>query len=553
VAKAVEKLGSLLLEQGVITERQLNDAMEVVKATGSPMGKVLVDMGYATQGQILKVVSRQMGLLYIDFAETKIDPGAIACTPEELARRYTLIPIGFDDEGRLVVAMADPQNVLAIDDLRIVTGYEVRAAISTKEEIQTAIEEYYKIAEHLDEEFTGAFGDEGTEITDVAEDAPIVKLVNLMLTRAVQDGASDIHVEPMEKDLRIRYRIDGVLQEIMRSPKQIQPAVISRFKIMASMDVAESRKPQDGHAGMIVAGQGVDFRVSTLPTVYGERVVLRILGKETIRLRLEDLGFLPASYERFKSAYQQPYGAILVTGPTGSGKSTTLYATLNVLNVPEKNIVTIEDPVEYRLPDLNQIQINAKAGLSFARGLRSILRSSPDIIMVGEIRDQETAQIAIEAALTGHLVLSTLHTNDAPGAITRLTEMGVEPFLTSSAVDCVQAQRLARRLCKECKQEYKPPKQAMIDAGYPADNVPELVYRAKGCQKCSNTGYKGRVGVYEVMLVSDEIERLTVEHATAEEIKQVALAEGMVTLRMDGLEKVRMGMTSIEEVMRVIV
>jgi type IV pilus assembly protein PilB len=553
MAKAVvETLGAILLKQGVITERQLNDAMEVVKAAGTPLSRVLVELGYATQAQILKVVSKQMGLAYIDFAETKVDPAAVHCTSEELCRRYSLMPVGFDDQDRLVVAMADPQNVLAIDDLRIVTGHEIRPAISTKEDILLAIEDHYKVAEQIDDEM-GLTGNELDAIESVSEEAPIVKLVNLIVMRAVHDKASDIHIEPMEKDLRVRYRIDGVLHDVMHSPKQIQPAVISRFKVMAGMDVAESRKPQDGHAGLSVDGKGFDFRVSTLPTVYGERVVLRVLEKESILFRLEDLGFLKDSYERYKTAYEQPYGAILVTGPTGSGKSTTLYATLNVLNTQEKNIVTIEDPVEYRLPGINQVQINNKAGLSFGKGLRSILRASPDIIMVGEIRDRETAQIAIEAALTGHLVLSTLHTNDAPGAITRLTEMGVEPFLTSSAVDCVQAQRLARRLCKECKQEYKPPKQALLDVGFTEDDLPETVFRPAGCQKCNNTGYRGRVGLYEVMLVSEAIERLTVERATAEELKQVALAEGMKTLKMDGLQKVRMGLTSLEEIMRVIV
>jgi type IV pilus assembly protein PilB len=552
MAKVVETLGTMLLERGIITERQLEDASEVVNATGSPMSRVLVDLGYASQAQILKILAKQMGLAYIDFGETKVDPSAVHCTPEELCRRYTLAPVGFDGKGRLVVAMADPQNVLAIDDLRIVTGKDIRPALSTKEDIISAIDDHYRVAEQVEEGMT-ATGDELEVIENAGEEAPIVKLVNLIVTRAVHDKASDIHIEPMETDLRVRYRIDGVLHDVMHSPKQIQPAVISRFKVMASMDVAESRKPQDGHAALMVDGKGFDFRVSTLPTVYGERVVLRVLEKEAILFRLEDLGFLKDSYDRFKSAYEQPYGAILVTGPTGSGKSTTLYATLNVLNTQEKNIVTIEDPVEYRLPGINQVQINSKAGLTFGKGLRSILRASPDIIMVGEIRDAETAQIAIEAALTGHLVLSTLHTNDAPGAITRLTEMGVEPFLTSSAVDCVQAQRLARRLCKDCKQPYKPPKQALLDVGYTEENMPESVFRAAGCPKCNNTGFRGRVGLYEVMLVSEAIERLTIERATADQIKQQALFEGMKTLRMDGLEKVRMGQTSIDEIMRVIV
>ncbi len=381
-----------------------------------------------------------------------------------------------------------------------------------------------------------------------------MKLANSIITRGVRERASDIHIEPQEKDLRVRYRIDGVLQEVMRSPKSIQPGLISRFKIMAGLDIAERRKPQDGHCSLTVSGKIYDFRVATLPTIYGERVVLRILAKESILFDLDKLGFLPDSLEKFRNAYTKPYGAILITGPTGSGKSTTLYATLNVLNTPEKNIVTIEDPVEYRLPGINQVQVNPKIGFTFARGLRAILRTSPDIVMVGEIRDRETAEIAIEAALTGHLVFSTLHTNDAPSAISRLIEMGIEPFLVASAIDCVQAQRLARRLCAECKEPYKTSKKALEEIGFPLedDEIPPL-YRSKGCPKCNGTGYKGRIGVYEVMSVSETIERLAVEKATAEQIKKVALEEGMRTLRMDGFEKVRMGITSIEEVLRVVV
>ena len=374
-----------------------------------------------------------------------------------------------------------------------------------------------------------------------------------IINKAVTDRASDIHVEPQEKDLRVRYRIDGVLHEMMHSPKSTQQAIISRFKIMADMDIAETRKPQDGHCGLTIGGHKMDFRVSTLPTVYGERIVLRILRKDNIMLRLEDLGFLPSALERFESSFRKPYGAILVTGPTGSGKSTSLYAAINVLNDPGKHILTAEDPVEYRLPGVNQVQTNVKAGLTFARALRSFLRCSPDIILVGEIRDQETAKIAIESALTGHLVLSTLHTNDAAGAITRLTEMGVEPFLVASSVDCVLAQRLARRLCKECKEEYKPSRQMLLDAGYREDSLPERLWRAKGCKKCGGTGYRGRLGVHEVMLVSEQIGELTVREATAEVIRDVACEEGMLTLKQDGLEKCRVGDTSVEEIARVIV
>ncbi|MDO9556765.1 MAG: ATPase, T2SS/T4P/T4SS family [Coriobacteriia bacterium] len=544
------------MRAGVITERQLNDALEVHKATGSPLGRVLVDLGSATQGAILSVMARQIGIPYIDFSEKNPDANAVAIVPRELANRYTLMPVEIDEDNHLIVAMADPQNVLALDDLRILTGYEIRPAISTKDAILAAIEDYYKVVEHVDTDFLG--GDESevadlSALTEVSAEAPIVKLVNYIINKAVSERASDIHIEPQEKNLRVRYRVDGVLHEAMRSPKSTQQAIISRFKIMSDMDIAETRKPQDGHTALTIGGHKMDFRVSTLPTVYGERVVLRILRKDNIMLRLEDLGFIPAALERFESSFRKPYGAILVTGPTGSGKSTTLYGAVNVLNDPSKHIITAEDPVEYRLPGVNQIQTNVKAGLTFARALRSFLRCSPDVILVGEIRDQETAKIAIESALTGHLVLSTLHTNDAAGAVTRLTEMGVEPFLVASAVDCVLAQRLARKLCSDCKVEYTPQRQALLDAGYPEDNLPEKLYRGGGCKKCGGTGYRGRTGVHEVMLLSEEIGDLTVKEATAEEIKAVAVEQGMLTLKEDGLEKVRMGVTSIEEILRVIV
>jgi type IV pilus assembly protein PilB len=555
VAEAGQRLGTLLLRAGVITERQLADALEVHKVTGSPLGRVVVDLGYATERAILSVLASRIGIPFIDFAETRPDARAIAVVPKDLATRYTLMPVELVD-GTLVVAMADPQNVLALDDLRIITGFEIRPAISTKEDIVDAVEEYYKQATTGDMDLGAAEDLQGAaleDLTEVIDDAPIVKLVNYIINKAVADRASDIHLEPQERDLRVRYRIDGVLHEMMRSPKGTQQAILSRIKIMADMDIAENRKPQDGHCGLVIGGHAMDFRVSTLPTVYGERIVMRILRKDNIMLRLEDLGFLPSSLERFESSFRKPYGAILVTGPTGSGKSTSLYAAINVLNDPGKHILTAEDPVEYRLPGVNQIQTNVKAGLTFARALRSFLRCSPDIILVGEIRDQETAKTAIESALTGHLVLSTLHTNDAAGAITRLTEMGVEPFLVASSVDCVLAQRLARRLCPDCKEEYRPPKQVLLDAGFPEDDLPERLWRTKGCKKCGGTGFRGRLGVHEVMLVSEEIGDLCVKEATAERIRDVAIEQGMLTLKMDGLEKVRLGQTSIEEITRVIV
>jgi type IV pilus assembly protein PilB len=545
------------MRAGVITDAQLNDALEVHRAAGNPIGRVLVDLGYASQGDILSVMAKQIGIEYIDFAERRPQPDAVALVAREMASRYTLMPVEARD-GVLTVAMADPQNVLALDDLRILTGHDIKPAISTKDDIIAAIEEFYTVAERAEEDMflgTEDISDEELgELTGVDAEAPAVKLVNYIIQKAVADRASDIHIEPQENDLRVRFRVDGVLHEAMPpAPKSIQTSIISRFKIMADMDIAESRKPQDGHCAVSVGGHKMDFRVSTLPTVYGERVVLRILRKDSILLRLSDLGFLPESLARFEGSFTKPYGAILVTGPTGSGKSTSLYAAVNVLNDPARHIITAEDPVEYRLPGVNQCQVNQRAGLTFARALRSFLRCSPDVILVGEIRDEETAKIAIESALTGHLVLSTLHTNDAAGAVTRLTEMGVEPFLVSSAVDCVLGQRLARRLCPDCKEEWKPRPEVLIEAGYPADNFPEAVYRAVGCRKCGGTGYRGRLGVHEVLLMSEEISRLCVEEAPAEKIRQVAMEQGMLTLRQDGLEKVRMGQTSIEEVVRVIV
>ncbi|MBN9376692.1 MAG: type II/IV secretion system protein, partial [Cellulomonas sp.] len=388
----------------------------------------------------------------------------------------------------------------------------------------------------------------------VDDDAPIVRYVNLLVTQAITDRASDIHIEPTEKDLRVRYRIDGVLHEVQRSPKNIQGGVISRVKIMSEIDIAEKRKPQDGRMSVVHSGRKIDLRVATLPTVWGEKIVMRILDNSTASLDLRDLSFLDRNYETYHASYSKPYGMILVTGPTGSGKSTTLYATLNAVSRPEINVITVEDPVEYRLPNINQVQVNPKAGLTFAGALRSILRSDPDVVLLGEIRDHETAQIAIEAALTGHLVLSTLHTNDAPSAITRLIEMGIEPFLVGSALDCVVAQRLARRLCEKCKAEYRPTPEDLLSARFPwqpGEPMPEL-FRPVGCVSCSRTGYHGRMALHEVMPVTEEIERHAVSHSSSAEIAATALKQGMVALRDDGWEKVRLGQTSIEEILRVV-
>jgi type IV pilus assembly protein PilB len=547
----------MLVDAGVIDEVQLNDALVMQKATGGQLGKVLVELGHASQAAILAVLAEQIGIPFFDLVKKHPDPTAVSVVPRDLAIRYALMPVGFDDRGRLIVAMADPQNVLALDDLRIITGYDCAPAIATRDDIMSTIEETYGAAARLGESDLVSSDLESetdaSKMAEVAAETPIVKLVNFIITKAVSDRASDIHIEPQEKDLRVRYRIDGVLHEMMRSPKSSQAAIISRFKIMADMDIAENRKPQDGHASITVGHHSLDLRVSTLPTVYGERVVLRILRKDSILMKLTDLGFLPQSLDRFEGSFRKPYGAVLVTGPTGSGKSTTLYAAVNVLNEIHRHIITAEDPVEYRLAGVNQVQVNVRAGLTFAAALRSFLRCSPDVILVGEIRDRETATIAIESALTGHLVLSTLHTNDSSSAVTRLVEMGVEPFLVSSSVACVLAQRLARRLCPDCRQEYEPPKRMLLDAGYDPENLPATTWKAVGCRKCGGTGYRGRLGLHEVLLMTEEISHLTVTGGTADEIKRMAVAQGMLTLRQDGLEKARIGDTSIEEVSRVVI
>lgn len=554
-------IGEILVDKGMITRDQLEDALHQQKETSKRLGEILVDANIITQDQLNLALAERLGVESIGLGEGEVDSLAATMIPEKLARRYGAIPVKFLDENTLQVAMVDPTNVFAIDDLRMMTGYDIKPAIATAEEVFEQISKTHRLGETVDEEgldeeeIADVEEQAPSDIREVAAEAPIIKLVNGVISQGVDDRASDLHFEPQEKELVVRFRIDGVLHEIMSVPKRMQAGVISRLKVMADIDIAERRIPQDGRIGLTVGGKPIDIRVASMPTVYGEKIVLRLLDKSSVMLGLADLGFADKALTRFESSYRKPYGAILVTGPTGSGKSTTLYATLNVLNCKEKNIITVEDPVEYRLAGINQTQINTKAGLTFASGLRAILRSDPDIVMVGEIRDRETAQIAIEAALTGHMVLSTLHTNDAPGALTRLTEMGVEPFLTASAIESVLAQRLARRLCSECKEPYEPTDEALRQNGFPDEVVGQGIklYRPKGCPRCNNSGYKGRLGLYEVMLVSEAIERLTVERKSADEISRVAQAEGMATLREDGIEKVLQGLTSVEEIGRVIV
>ena len=555
----MKQLGDILLEGGHVTQEQLAGAIEEQRRLGRSLGRVLVDMGMLSESQLVAALATQIGLKFVDLSDFPVDGSAVSRVPDVVCRRHNALAIGYED-GRLVVAMADPANVFAIDDIRSMTGLEVKPVVATKADVIAAINRYHRGDAELDDlqmamEGNADDGDDLSSVKEIVEDAPIVKFVNLLITQAIQDRASDIHIEPTERDLRVRFRIDGVLHEIMRSPKTIQSGVISRLKIMADINIAERRIPQDGRMSINANGKKIDLRVATLPTVWGEKVVMRILDNSTAMLKLSDLGFGDANYEVYSKSFTKPYGMILVTGPTGSGKSTTLYATLNIVSKPEVNVITVEDPVEYRLPGINQVQTNAKAGLTFAAALRSILRSDPDIVLLGEIRDHETAQIAIEAALTGHLVLSTLHTNDAPSAITRLTEMGIEPFLVGSALDCVLAQRLARRLCPKCKEAYVPTHEMLAEMRFPwpADEPPPTLYRPVGCSTCSKTGYKGRLALHEVMAVTEDIERLAVEHASALTIGNVAREQGMITLRNDGLAKVAAGHTSIEEILRVVV
>jgi type IV pilus assembly protein PilB len=554
-------LGALLIDEGLLTEAQLDAALAEQVNSGKPLGRLLIEQGTISETELVRTLARQVGLEFVDLGDWTIDGSVASLVPESLARRYQAIPIGWED-GKLVVAMADPSNVFAVDDIRALAGADVRSVVATASQIIETIEQFFRVDGEVDELVQAATdeADEDVELSnlsEVVEDAPIVKFVNLLVNQAVNDRASDIHVEPTESDLRIRFRIDGVLHEVMRSPRSIQAGVISRLKVMADINIAERRVPQDGRITMKVNGRSIDLRVATLPTVYGEKVVMRILDKGQAVLRLEDLGFLPESLSRFETSYRKPYGTILVTGPTGSGKSTTLYATLNLLNEPHRNIITVEDPVEYRLPGINQVQVHNKAGLTFAGALRSILRADPDIVLVGEIRDKETAIIGIEAALTGHLVLSTLHTNDAASTPMRLVEMGVEPFLVTSALDAVVAQRLARKLCDKCKEPYQPSEAELVQAGWPMEDLSHdewpTLYRAIGCTACGRTGYRGRFGVHEVMLLSEEIERLIIERRSTEDIQKVAIMQGMINLRDDGLRKVGMGQTSLEEIFRVVV
>lgn len=553
--------GLRLVRNGLISTAQLEEALEY-QLSHPEMGllQALDALDIVEEDISTRAIAADVGIPFIAEDDLDIAQYMQEIIPRDIAIKYHVAPYRDLGDG-LTFLMANPTDVIMVDDLRRITGKNIHTIMTTESAIERAISLIYTdVSYGLDLDL---FDDPTAlspaeiqttalaELNEVVDDSPTVKLVNYIIQKAVADGASDIHVEPQEHDLRIRFRIDGVLQEIMRSPKSGQSAIISRIKIMADIDISETRKPQDGHCSFTVGSKKIDFRVSSLPTAHGERIVMRILRTDSVLLRLEDLGFSANNLKIFERSFKKPYGAILVTGPTGSGKSTSLYAAINILNSPEKHILTAEDPVEYRLPGINQVQINPKAGLLFSTALRSFLRCSPDIILVGEIRDRETAQIATEAALTGHLVLSTLHTNDAASAITRLTEMGIEPFLISSSLDCIVAQRLARKLCPDCKEAYTPEPEALDRLNFASGERPTVLYRAKGCRKCNDSGFKGRIGIHEILIVTEEIGRLTVAGATGDEIKQAAIAQGMLTLHQDGLSKAAAGITSVEEVLRV--
>ncbi len=554
-----KQLGQILIEQGLISEDQLREALQVQERVPKSLGRILIDLHLIKETDLVRALAHQIGLEFVDLGDYPIDPMATALIPESVAHRYRALPIG-ERDGRLLVAMSDPANVYALDDIRTITGREVEPVVATSTDVTAAIRKYSEVGSEVEALATeaSALAEDSIDLNvaeAAVEDAPVVKLVHQLLSRAVNERASDVHIEPAERDVRIRFRVDGVLHEVMRSPRNILGGLVSRLKVMADINIAERRIPQDGRVSLKVGPTSVDLRIATLPTVYGEKVVIRILNKESVLLRLDQIGFSDEAFKRFEQSFRKPYGAILVTGPTGSGKSTTLYATLNIINLPDRNIITVEDPVEYRLPGTNQIQVHNRAGMTFAAALRSILRADPDVILIGEIRDHETALIAVESALTGHLVLSTLHTNDAPAAIARLTEMGVEPYLTASAMDCVVAQRLARKLCERCREPYTPSEAELIEAGFKPHQFQDIrtLYRPVGCTACSKTGFLGRTGLYEVMPVTEEIERLTVERASSDRVRQVAMEQGMIPLRVDGLQKAAAGITSIEEVLRVVI
>jgi type IV pilus assembly protein PilB len=561
-----DRIGEMLLAAKLITEDQLKKALEVQQKEGGNLGSNLIRLGYINEEKLTSFLSKQYGIPAINLLDYEIDPSVIKLIPSEVVRKYQVIPV-MKTGAIVTIAIADPSNVFAVDDIRFMTGYNVETVIATESSLKIAINKYYnqtdavqtvidsfnkdvfKISVEEEEE------EEQVDIGELRKDiekAPVVKLVNFILTDAISKGASDVHIEAYEKVFRVRYRIDGILYEIMQLPMRHRAALISRLKIMAELDIAERRLPQDGRIKLKIKGRDIDLRVSILPTMFGQKIVTRILDKGSFMLDITKLGFESKALKDFQEAISAPYGMILVTGPTGSGKTTTLYTALNSLNSVGVNIITAEDPIEYNFMGINQVQMKEEIGLNFATALRSFLRQDPDIIMVGEIRDYETAEIAVKAALTGHLVLSTLHTNDAPSTINRLLNMGIEPFLVASSTLLIMAQRLVRKICQNCKEEEKIPSQTLTDIGFSKDESETIrCYRGRGCEVCNNTGYKGRTAIYEVMPMRDEIKKTILEGASAIEIKRMAVKFGMKTLRMSGLTKIKEGVSSVEEVVRV--
>src|SRR5690348_8356678 len=545
------------LKQRSANPRAIEEAAEEAERSGRSIRGVLINDHIVTETELTEASADAYGVAFVDLVGFPIDPTAVTTIPLPIVLRHRVLGITLTDD-EIVVGLTDPGDVVALDDVRAATGLTVRPVVVARTELRKIIERLQREENGLGD-IAAAVRTEPVEtvadLSSVDEDAPIVRYVNSLIEQAIQNRASDLHLEPTERDMRVRYRIDGVLHELDTVPKGVQSALVSRLKIMSNIDITERRVPQNGRVTVQVRQRAVDLRTATLPTVWGEKVVLRVLDTGGIDLELKKLGFTDASYDRYAASFHKPHGMVLVTGPTGSGKSTTLYATLAEISKPTVNIITVEDPVEYRLPGVNQVQVDHKAGLTFAAVLPAILRSDPDIVLIGEIRDRNTAQLAVEAALTGHLVLSTLHTNDAPSAVTRLIEMGIEPFLVGSSVDCVLAQRLCRRLCDWCKTDYAPTDAELESARWPEDVLgrPNVMWKPVGCRSCAGTGYRGRLALHEVMPVSAEIERLAVERAPANAIQAVALREGMLDLRTDGLRKALEGQTSIPEVVRVAV
>jgi type IV pilus assembly protein PilB len=559
-----ERIGELLVKQNLLTAEQLQKARDETRASGRRLGAQITDLGFLDESDLTDFVAKQYGVPSINLDEFEIDPAVIQLIPEEVATKHTVIPVNRAGSS-LILATADPSNIFALDDIKFLTGYNIQPVVAAEEAIRRAIDKYYDQSTSL-EDVMGDFDDSEIdliqddddvdvgELAKASEDAPVVKLVNLILTDAVKKAASDIHIEPYEKTFRVRFRIDGVLYEAMKPPMKLKNAILSRVKIMSELDIAERRLPQDGRIKLKLGrGREMDFRVSVLPTLFGEKIVLRLLDKSTLQLDMTKLGFELDQLQVFKNSIHQPYGMVLVTGPTGSGKTTTLYSALSELNQVSDNLSTAEDPVEFNLTGINQVQMHEEIGLNFAAALRSFLRQDPDIIMVGEIRDFETAEISVKAALTGHMVLSTLHTNDAPSTVNRLLNMGIEPFLVASSVNCIVAQRLARRVCEECREtDPEVTGEALIEAGMSDEDAAKVVpVLGKGCRNCSDTGFKGRLAVYEVMDIKEELKEYVLNGASALELKREAIRLGMQTLRQSALGKLAEGITTLGEVLRV--